>query len=135
MWSSPCPIDLNPVALGNPVLIYRLIFKAAAQTLIEFGRNPRWLGGDLGITMVLHTWGQNLGQDIQVHCIVTGGALSPDQQSWIAHARKALLFATGRSLEGLPREVSRLPHTMPIARASCVCSAAMVSTAAAPSNV
>ena len=78
------PHDLNPVAQGNPALIYRLIFKAASQTLLEFGRNPRWLGGELGITMVLHTWGQNLGQHIHVHCIVTGGALSPDQQSWIA---------------------------------------------------
>ena len=44
--------------------------------------------------MVLHTWGQNLGQHIHVHCIVTGGALSPDQQSWIAPARKGFLFPT-----------------------------------------
>ena len=38
------PHDLNPVAQGNPALIYRLLFKAASQTLLEFGRNPRWLG-------------------------------------------------------------------------------------------
>ena len=88
------PHDLNPVAQGNPALIYRLLFKAASQTLLEFGRNPRWLGGELGITMVLHTWGQNLGQHIHVHCIVTGGALSPDQQSWLAPARKGFLFPT-----------------------------------------
>ena len=88
------PHDLNPVAQGNPALIYRLLFKAASQTLLEFGRNPRWLGGELGITMVMHTWGQNLGQHIHVHCIVTGGALSPDQQSWIATARKGFLFPT-----------------------------------------
>ena len=88
------PHDLNPVAQGNPALIYRLLFKAASQTLLEFGRNPRWLGGELGITMVMHTWGQNLGQHIDVHCIVTGGALSPDQQSWIATARKGFLFPT-----------------------------------------
>ena len=88
------PHDLNPVAQGNPALIYKLLFKAASQTLLEFGRNPRWLGGELGITMVLHTWGQNLGQHIHVHCIVTGGALSPDQQSWIAPARKGFLFPT-----------------------------------------
>ena len=44
--------------------------------------------------MVLHTWGQNLGQHIHVHCIVTGGALSPDQQSWLAPARKGFLFPT-----------------------------------------
>ena len=88
------PHDLNPVAQGNPALIYKLLFKAASQTLLEFGRNPRWLGGELGITMVLHTWGQNLVQHIHVHCIVTGGALSRDQQSWIAPARKGFLFPT-----------------------------------------
>ena len=56
------PHELNRVAHRHPALIYRLLFKAASQTLLEFGRNPRWLGGELGITMVLHTWGQNLSQ-------------------------------------------------------------------------
>ena len=54
------PHDLNPVAQGNPALIYRLLFKAASQTLLEFGRNPRWLGGELGITMVLHRPGARI---------------------------------------------------------------------------
>ena len=88
------PHELNPVAQGNPALIYRLLFKAASQTLLEFGRNPRWLGGELGITMVLHTWGQNLGQHIHVHCIVTDGGLSPDGQRWLTPARKGFLFPT-----------------------------------------
>ena len=48
------PHELNPIAQGNPALIYRLLFNAASKTLLEFGRNPRWLGGELGITMVLH---------------------------------------------------------------------------------
>ena len=88
------PHELNPMAQANPELIYRLLFRAASQTLLQFGRNPRWLGGDLGITMVLHTWGQNLGQHIHVHCVVTGGALSPDRARWI-HAKKGFLFPTG----------------------------------------
>ena len=88
------PHELNPVARGNPALIYRLLFKAASRTLLEFGRNPRWLGGELGITMVLHTWGQNLGQHIHVHCIVTDGGLSPDGQRWLTPARKGFLFPT-----------------------------------------
>ena len=53
------PHELNPVAQGKPALIYALLFKAASRTLLEFGRNPRWLGAELVITMVLHTWGQN----------------------------------------------------------------------------
>jgi len=88
------PHELNPVAQGNPALIYKLLFKAASQTLLEFGRNPRWLGAELGITMVLHTWGQNLGQHIHVHCIVTDGGLSPDGQRWLTPARKGFLFPT-----------------------------------------
>ena len=82
----------TPIAQGNPALIYALLFKAASQTLLEFGRNPRWLGGKLGITMVLHTWGQNLGQHIHVHCIVTDGGLSPDGQRWLTPVRKGFLF-------------------------------------------
>ena len=88
------PHELNPLARANPALIYKLLFKAASRTLLEFGRNPRWLGGELGITVVLHTWGQNLGQHIHVHCIVTDGGLSPDKERWLSPARKGFLFPT-----------------------------------------
>ena len=85
------PHELNALAQGNPRVLYRLLFRAASQTLLEFGRNPRWLGGELGITMVLHTWGQKLDQHIHVHCVVTGGVLSPDGERWIA-AKPGFLF-------------------------------------------
>ena len=88
------PHELNPIAQGNPALIYRLLFNAASKTLLEFGRNPRWLGGELGITMVLHTWGQNLGQHIHIHCVVTDGALSPDRERWLTPVRRGFLFPT-----------------------------------------
>lgn len=87
------PHALNPLAMANPELVYRLLFRAASQTLLEFGRNPRWLGGELGITMVLHTWGQNLGMHIHVHCVIPGGALTPDGQRWIP-AKRGFLFPT-----------------------------------------
>jgi Putative transposase/Transposase zinc-binding domain len=76
------PHELNPLAQGNPKVIYDLLFQAASDTLQTFGRDPRWLGGEIGITMVLHTWGQNLSQHLHVHCLVTGGALGPEGQ-WI----------------------------------------------------
>jgi hypothetical protein len=85
------PHALNALAQGNPRVIYRLLFGAAAQTLLEFGRNPHWLGGELGITLVLHTWGQRLDQHIHVHCVVTGGALSEDGERWIP-ANPGFLF-------------------------------------------
>lgn len=87
------PHALNPLAQGNPEVIYNLLFRAASETLLAFGRNPRWLGGELGITMVLHTWGQKLDSHIHVHCVVTGGALSPDGERWLP-ANKGFLFPT-----------------------------------------
>ncbi len=85
------PHELNTLAQGNPRVIYRLLFAAASQTLLDFGRNRRWLGGELGLTLVLHTWGQRLDQHIHVHCVVTGGALSEDGERWIP-AKPGFLF-------------------------------------------
>ena len=85
------PHALNPLAQSHPRLIYRLLFQAAASTLLRFGRDPRHLGGELGITAVLHTWGQALTQHLHVHCVVTGGALAADGSRWLA-ARPGFLF-------------------------------------------
>ena len=78
------PHALNPLAQGNPRVLYSLLFRAVTDTLTTFGRDPRHLGGDLGGTAILHTWGQNLSQHLHLHCVVTGGALSPDGARWIA---------------------------------------------------
>ena len=78
------PHTLNPLAQGNPRVLYSLLFQAVTDTLTTFGRDPRHLGGDLGGTAILHTWGQNLSQHLHLHCVVTGGALAPDGARWIA---------------------------------------------------
>jgi hypothetical protein len=78
------PHPLNSLAQGNPRVLYSLLFRAAADTLTTFGRDPRHLGGDLGGTAILHTWGQNLSQHLHLHCVVTGGALAPGGARWIA---------------------------------------------------
>ena len=57
-----------------------------------FGRDPKWLGGELGITMVLHTWSQTLEPPLHVHCIVTGGAWDADANQWSATKRRDFLF-------------------------------------------
>lgn len=85
------PHDLNPLAQGNPRVIYTLLFRAAADTLLTFGRDRRHLGGTIGITAILHTWGQTLSQHLHVHCLVTGGALAADRAQWIA-SRSTFLF-------------------------------------------
>ena len=86
------PHALNPLAHDNPRLLYSLLFQTAAATLQTFGRDPKWLGGELGITMVLHTWSQSLEHHIHVHCVVTGGALAPDGDRWIPTKRRDFLF-------------------------------------------
>jgi Putative transposase/Transposase zinc-binding domain len=85
------PHDLNALAQGNPRVIYALLFRAAADTLLTFGRDPRHLGGTIGITAILHTWGQNLSQHLHLHCLVTGGALAADNSRWIT-GRSSFLF-------------------------------------------
>lgn len=86
------PHLLNPLAQGNPRVLYGLLFQTASATLQTFGRDPKWLGGELGITMVLHTWSQTLEYHIHVHCVVTGGALAPDGDRWIPTKRRDFLF-------------------------------------------
>jgi hypothetical protein len=108
------PHALNPLAQSHPRVMYRLLFQSAASTLVSFGRDPRHLGGDLGVTAVLHTWGQTLTQHVHVHCVVTGGALAPDGTRWIP-ARSTFLFPVraltkvfrGRYLAGLRRAFDR----------------------------
>jgi hypothetical protein len=84
------PYEINSLAQGNPKVIYHLLFQAASNTLQSFGRDPKWLGGEIGITTVLHTWGQNLSQHLHAHCVVSGGALAPDGR-WIP-AKRGFLF-------------------------------------------
>ena len=85
------PQDLRPLALRNQKLIYNLLFKAASQSLLELAREPKHLGGQIGITAVLHTWSQTLIDHPHLHCIVTGGGLSPDGHQWKPHRGKGFL--------------------------------------------
>jgi len=108
------PHALNPLAQSHPRLLYRLLFHSAASTLQRFGRDPRHLGGAVGVTAVLHTWGQNLSQHVHVHCVVTGGALAPGGTRWLP-ARPGFLFPVramaklfrGRYLSRLRRAFER----------------------------
>ena len=89
-WVFTLPHELNALAQGNPRALYAMLFAAASATLIEFGRNPRWLGGEIAATLVLHTWGQTLSQHLHLHGLVAAGALR-EAGSWI-RARRGFLF-------------------------------------------
>ena len=82
------PEELNILALGNPEVIYDLLFHSASETLLEIAADPKHLGARLGILAVLHTWGQTLVLHPHLHCIVPGGGLSPDGERWVAADRR-----------------------------------------------
>ena len=76
------PDDLNPIALRNQKVLYSLLFKAASETLQELADDKKHLGAQIGITTVLHTWGQTLSFHPHLHCIIPAGGLSSSNQ-WI----------------------------------------------------
>jgi hypothetical protein len=57
------PHRLSPLALSNKKVIYDLLFRASAATLLEIAADPKHLGADIGCRSVLHTWGQNVLQN------------------------------------------------------------------------
>ena len=105
------PHALFPLSLYNKELIYELLFESASETLLSFGRDPRWLGGGLGFYGILHTWGQTLWHHVHGHFVVPGGALGNDGR-WIEPRYKgSFLFPVhalssvfkGKFIEGLKK--------------------------------
>jgi hypothetical protein len=104
------PEELNLLALGNPEVIYDLLFHCASETLIEIAADPKHLGGRLGFLAILHTWSQTLGLHPHLHCIVPGGGPSLDGKQWVTSAERFLLpvrvlspVFRGKFLAGLKR--------------------------------
>lgn len=85
------PAELRALCLHNRSRLYALLFETAPQAMLQLGMDPRRLGAQLGITAVLHTWRRDLGLHPHLHCVVTGGGLSLDQQRWVC-TRPGFLF-------------------------------------------
>jgi hypothetical protein len=85
------PRELAPLALQNKRLIYGLLFRSSAATLLEVARDPRHLGAEIGFFSVLHTWNQRLQHHPHVHCVIAAGGLAPDHASWISSRRRFFL--------------------------------------------
>ena len=77
------PRYLAPVVLQNKKVIYDLLFRASAETLLEVARDPRHLGAEIGFFSVLHTWNQQVRLHPHVHCVVPAGGLSLDHTRWV----------------------------------------------------
>jgi hypothetical protein len=106
------PAELNPLVLRNRQILYDLFFRSVSETLMELARDPKRLGVDIGFIAVLHTWAQNLMDHPHIHCIVTGGGLSPEKE----RHRRVLMNSSLRpkSIYQLPGENRlSLRHTTP----------------------
>jgi Putative transposase/Transposase zinc-binding domain len=77
------PHRLAPLVLQNKKVLYGLLFRTSAETLLEVARDPKHLGAEIGFFSVLHTWSQKLNIHPHVHCVVPAGGLSLDHARWV----------------------------------------------------
>src|SRR5574337_295901 len=78
------PALASEMAFQNKAVVYAILFRCAAETLTTIAADPKHLGAQLGVTAVLHTWGQTLQHHPHVHCVVPGGGPSLDGTRWVA---------------------------------------------------
>jgi hypothetical protein len=104
------PHKLVPLMWQNQKVLFKLLFEASAETLLEVAADPQRLGAEIGFLSVLHTWVQSLQPHPHVHCVVPGGGLSRDHQRWIPSSPKFFLpvkvlseVFRGKFLDGLRR--------------------------------
>jgi hypothetical protein len=119
------PDALNPWVQRHPAAIYGLLFQAVWATLSAFGADPKRLDGQLGMTAVLHTWGQTLMRHVHLHCLVPGGALGADG-TW--HPAKSTYLFPVRALARHVRGgfVSRLRRAIKDGRLERIADAAQI---------
>jgi hypothetical protein len=91
------PNEIGMLALQNAREIYRILFRAASETLLTIAADPKRLGAEIGFLAVLHTWGQNLHLHPHLHCVVPGGGIGLDGARWIP-CRKSSFFLPVRVL-------------------------------------
>jgi len=99
------PPAVAEIAFQNKAIVYALLMRISAETLQTIAANPRWLGAEIGVTAVLHTWGQAMTHHPHVHCVVPGGGLSTDRSTWIACRRRPGFFLPVRVLSRLFRQL------------------------------
>ena len=88
---SHCLRPIADIAYQNKAVIYDLLFKASAETVLTIAADPKHLGAHIGITAVLHTWGSTMTHHPHVHMIVPGGGISRDGQRWVSGRPRFLL--------------------------------------------
>lgn len=74
------PHELNPLLYCNQQLLYGFFHRCCAQTLLELSADKKYLGATPGIIQVLHTWDQEINYHVHMHCIISGGGLTPNRK-------------------------------------------------------
>jgi hypothetical protein len=77
------PAEISGIAYQNKAVVYDLLFRAAAETLLTIAADPKHLGARIGATAVLHSWGSAMTHHPHVHMIVPGGGISLDGTRWV----------------------------------------------------
>ncbi|MFQ5629604.1 MAG: transposase [bacterium] len=85
------PQELRPAARSNQKLVYGLLMRCCAEAIQKLARDPKWVGGEVGILAVLQTWARDMHYHPHVHCIVTGGGLAADGKTWRPAQRDYLM--------------------------------------------
>jgi Putative transposase/Transposase zinc-binding domain len=85
------PAQLAPLVQQNRKLLYGLLLRTSAETLLEVARDPRHLGAEIGFFSVLHTWSQKLSLHPHVHCVIPAGGLSLDHTHWVKSQNRFFL--------------------------------------------
>ena len=86
------PDKLNELFMNNQTVMYNLLFTTAWSVLNDFGKDSKWIGGRIGATAILHTWGQNLQYHPHIHFVVPAGALMPNGKWKHSRNRGKYLF-------------------------------------------
>lgn len=85
------PASFNEVARSHQRLLYDLLFKTSAAATQQLAQEPRWLGGQIGMVGVLHTWGRNLAYHPHIHYLVPAGGWKDNQKEWLPARHNFLL--------------------------------------------
>jgi len=85
------PDSLRQLARNNQKIMYNILFKASAATLQKLALDPRYVGGEIGMMGVLHTWRRGIGYHPHIHYIISAGGLSPDGTQWLFAGKNFLL--------------------------------------------
>jgi hypothetical protein len=88
------PHQLSALMLQNKRVLYNLLFRCVAATLLEVAANPKRLGAEIGFLCVLHTWGQTLVHHPHIHCVVPAGGFAPGRTHWVPPKRAGFFLPT-----------------------------------------